>query len=225
MSLPPGVHDLPLTFDYGDTDLVIHPVAVETPRGVLLVDVGLPGAVDQIADRLAAVDRSLDDVWAVLLTHHDGDHAGGCRDLLERTDATVFAHVAETPFVDGDRDPLKGDGDRYPPVPVDVQVVGDTRFATDTGTLHVVETPGHAPGHVSLALPERDCLLAADALNADGDDPLSGPKPEFTPDMDTAIESVGALAALEYDTVHCYHGGTVAATPDDVDAIYHSLRD
>lgn len=52
-------------------------------------------------------------------------------------------------------------------------------------------------------------LLAGDALVADGDTALAGPKPEFTPDMDRALESVADLATLEIDGVVCYHGGYV----------------
>ncbi len=76
--------------------------------------------------------------------------------------------------------------------------------------MEILETPGHSPGHVSLYFPESALLLAGDALVADRDDEsLSGPKPEFTPDMDRALESVAELANLEIDHVVCYHGGYV----------------
>ncbi len=223
VSLPAGVHDLALTFDYGETSMTIHPLAVETPRGLVLVDVGLPGAAEAIGDALADIDRSLDDVWAVLLTHHDGDHAGGLRELLEDVEATVLAHRAEAPFVRGDREPLKGDGDRYPPAPVDVEVVDGVTLPTDAGPMTVVATPGHAPGHVSLHFPEAALLVAGDALVADGDEPLSGPKPAFTPDTDTAIDSVGRLADLSFDRVVCFHGGGAAVGTDYVADLYASL--
>lgn len=225
MDLPPGVHDLELRFDYGGTEMTIHPVAVETPRGIVLVDVGLPGAADRIERALAALDHALDDVWAVLLTHHDGDHAAGLRELLERVDATVLAHREEAPFVRGDRDPLKSAGERYDPAPVDVELVGGVTLPTVAGPMTVVETPGHAPGHVSLHFPDEELLIAGDALVADGEDPLSGPKPEFTPDLETAIDSVGVLVALSYDRVLCYHGGLARAGNETVSEIHASLGD
>jgi glyoxylase-like metal-dependent hydrolase (beta-lactamase superfamily II) len=221
MELPPGVHDLALTFDYGETAMTIHPAAVETHRGLVLIDVGLPGAVEKIEAALSETDH--DDVWAVLLTHHDGDHAAGLREVLERVDATVLAHREEAPFVRGGRDPLKGDGDRYPPAPVDVELVGGVTLPTDAGPMTVVETPGHAPGHVSLHFPDEGLLLAGDALVADGEEPLSGPKPEFTPDTETAIASVGRLAELAFDRVLCYHGGAAAVGADRVREIHASL--
>lgn len=225
MELPPGVHDLALSVDYGETSMTIHPVAVETHRGLVLIDVGLPGAVEKIEAALADTDHDLDDVWAVLLTHHDGDHAGGLRGLLERVEATVLAHREEAPFVRGDRDPLKGDGDRYPPAPVDVELVDGVTLPTVAGPMTVVETPGHAPGHVSLHFPEEGLLLAADALVADGEDPLSGPKPEFTPDVETAVDAVGRLAELSFDRVLCFHGGGAPVGSAYVREIHASLSD
>jgi len=225
MELPPGIHDLALSFDYGETSMTIHPVAVETHRGLVLVDVGLPGAAEKIEAALAETDHDLADVWTVLLTHHDGDHAGGLRGLLERVDATVLAHREEAPFVRGDRDPLKGDGDgdRYPPAPVDVELVGGVTLPTVAGPMTVVETPGHAPGHVSLHFPEEELLLTGDALVADDEEPLSGPKPQFTPDMETAVDSVGRLAELAFDRVLCYHGGGATVGSPYVREIHASL--
>lgn len=220
MALAEGVHALALEYEFEDRDLTIHPVAVETDRGVILVDVGLPGSTDRIADGLSAAGLSLSDVGKVLLTHHDGDHAGGLQGVVEETDAEVLAHWDEAPHVDGREDPIKGDpDDRYPPVDVDVEIVGGIRFATAAGPMVVVDTPGHSPGHVSLHFPDAELLVAGDALVSEGGE-LSGPKPEYTPEMGRATESVGALAHLTVERTHCYHGGTIEAGSDRITAIY-----
>ena len=205
----PGLHALPITVDYGGRELTITPALVETERGLVLIDAGSEGTVDSLRTHLRSLGYGLEDVWLVVLTHHDGDHAGGLADLLEHTDAVVAAHREEAPYVTGERDPIKGDGDRYPPVDVDLELAGGVRIPTLAGPMEVVETPGHTPGHISLYFPENGLLLAGDALVADLDDPLSGPKPRFTSDMDRALESVEKLAALEIDHVVCYHGGYV----------------
>lgn len=209
MNDDPHVHALTTSVSYGGADLSITPTAVETDRGLVLVDAGPPGGVDSLEMHLRDLGHALEDVWLVVLTHHDADHAGGLADLLERTDAVVATHRAEAPFVTGERDPIKGDGDRYPPVPVDVELTGGVRISTLAGPMTVVDTPGHTPGHVSLYLPDDALLLAGDALVADGDEPISGPKPEFTADLDRALESVETLSTLEIDHVVCYHGGYV----------------
>ncbi|ELY57925.1 MBL fold metallo-hydrolase [Natronococcus jeotgali] len=221
----PGVYALPITVDYGGRELTVTPSAVETDRGLVLIDVGPPGAVDGLRTHLRELGFDLEDVWCVVVTHHDGDHVGGLAELLERTDAVVATHPEEAPYVRGDRDPIKGDGDDYRPVGVDLELVGGARVPTVAGPMEIVEIPGHAPGHVSLQFSDHDLLLAGDALVADGDEPLSGPKPEFTPDMERAAESVGRLAALEVGQVVCFHGGYVEADDERIAEIHAALRE
>jgi glyoxylase-like metal-dependent hydrolase (beta-lactamase superfamily II) len=224
MSLPETVHTLTQTVERGDRTVTIHPVAVETPRGVLLVDVGYPGELDQVEAGLGAAGLTLDDVTAVLLTHQDGDHAGGLAALLDRTDATVYAHQNCAPYVDGREHPIKSPaGERYPPAPVDVQLVGGEQFRTDAGPMDVVFTPGHAPGHLSLHFPEERLLLAADALTAD-ESGLAGPSERFTPEMAQALDSAAGLAERDIDQILCFHGGLVAADGDRIATVVEAAR-
>lgn len=227
--LPDGVHTLALTYDRDGRTLTLNPTAVETDHGVVLVDVGVPGSVDLVRDALADAGLALADVSMVLLTHHDGDHAGSLAELETEADVVVLAHEDEAPYVDGREHPVKSDPDdeRYPPAPVDVELTGGETFRTDAGPMRVVETPGHSPGHVSLYFPESGFLVAGDALTNDneGTDSFGGPKPQFTPEMDLAVESVGTLAALDVETTHCFHGGTADAGTDSIAAIYDDLQE
>ncbi|WP_226006869.1 MBL fold metallo-hydrolase [Natrinema salinisoli] len=202
-----GVHTLPITVEYGDREITVTPTAVETDRGLALLDVGPQGAVGGLETHLRSLGYELTDVWLVILTHHDADHAGGLAALLERVDAIVATHRDESAYVSGEEDPIKGDGDRYPPAHVDIELADEIRFPTLAGPMEVVATPGHSPGHVSLYFPDGSLLVAGDALVADGAEPLAGPKPHFTPDMDRAVESLGTLAQLEIEHTVCYHGG------------------
>jgi glyoxylase-like metal-dependent hydrolase (beta-lactamase superfamily II) len=208
--LTDGVYAFPQTISRDGQEATFTPAAVETPRGLLLLDVGFPHALDQLEDHLMETGHGVDDVWAVLLTHHDGDHAAGLSKLLDRADPAVFAHPECAPHVDGRLDPIKGgeDEERYAPAPVDIEVPDETMFATDAGPLQVVHTPGHTPGHVSLYLPDEKLLFAADALTAPEGE-LAGPSEEFTIDMEGAIESVGRLADEDVERTLCYHGGLV----------------
>ncbi|MEF8853821.1 MAG: MBL fold metallo-hydrolase [Haloarculaceae archaeon] len=157
-----------------------------------------------------------------LRAHTDARNRRGGASVIEETDAVVFAHETCARYVDGREDPIKGEGDRYPPVPVDVELVDGERFRTEAGPMEVVFTPGHAPGHVSLYFPEKRLLVAADALTAD-EDGLQGPSERFTLDMAGAAESVERLAALDVESVHCYHGGTVAADSDRIAEVAESI--
>ncbi|SHH69684.1 MBL fold metallo-hydrolase [Halobaculum gomorrense] len=223
MELADGVYALELTMERDDGTAAFHPTAVETPKGLLLVDAGLPGQTDQLADALADHGLDLAGVWAVVLTHHDGDHAGGLAAVCERAaDPVVYAHEAAVPYVDGREFPVKSDpdGDRYEPVPVDVELRDGVTFRTDAGPMRAVFTPGHLAFH----LPESGVLLAADALRSDDGD-LVGPAEQFTPDMAEATRSVARLAAVdgEVETVHCYHGGTADAGTTEIAEVYESL--
>jgi glyoxylase-like metal-dependent hydrolase (beta-lactamase superfamily II) len=218
MEPPTGVHPLTQTVERETETLIVHPAAVETPPGLVLVDVGIAGEFDQIESELADAGLSMDAVRAVVLTHHDRDHAGALRTAVDRTGATVYAHERCAPHVDGREDTVKSpDGERYPPADVDVELVDGVRFRTEAGPMDVVFTPGHAPGHVSLHFPDSGFVLAGDALDG-RDGTLTLPKPAFTPDVERAAESARRLADLRVDGVLCYHGGPIDADSDDVRA-------
>jgi glyoxylase-like metal-dependent hydrolase (beta-lactamase superfamily II) len=209
MELTDGVHAFPQTIERDSGDQTFYPSAVETPKGLLLVDVGFPGLADQIETNLTEAGLEWSNVRAVVLTHQDGDHAGGLAAVLDHVDATVYAHQRCAPYVDGREHPLKSAGeDRYPPAPVDVELVDGVSFRTNAGPMNVVFTPGHTPGHISLHLPDAGLLLAGDATVAD-ETGLTGPNEQFTPDMDTALDSLERLADLDFDRTLCHHGGFV----------------
>jgi glyoxylase-like metal-dependent hydrolase (beta-lactamase superfamily II) len=209
-ALPDGLYHLPLDVVFDGRDVTIHPVGIETARGLLLVDTGFPGTLDALEDRLGAAGFELADVATVLVTHQDGDHAGNLAAVLDGGDPFVIAHEAAASIVDG-REPTRGSGDdRYPPARVDLELGGAATLATRAGPARIVPTPGHTPGHVSVYLPEHRILLAVDALTAD-EDGLGGPRPDVTVDLDEALASVERLAALDVERTLCYHGGLVAA--------------
>lgn len=224
MELARGVYSLAQTVDRGDRRVTIHPAAVETPTGTLLIDVGFPGAVDQFVTELESAGLALADVRAVVVTHQDGDHAGGLREIVDRTGAVVYAHGRCAPYVDGRKHPIKApEGERYPPVDVDVELVDGVHFRTAAGPMTVAFTPGHTPGHISLYFPEQQLLLAADALTA-ADGGLQGPSEQFTPEMDRALDSAARLAEHSIERILCYHGGVVDANSDRIREVVREKR-
>jgi len=224
MNVIDGVYTFPLTLEIDEPDIeadefTFHPSAVETDRGLLLVDAGYPGSVDQFDDHLDEAGFDWDDVWGVALTHQDADHAGGLADVVERADPVVFAHRECAPYVDGREHPIKIDDDaeRFPAVDVDVELVDGVRFDTLAGPMDVSHTPGHAPGHVSYHLPDERLLISGDALHSPEGE-LDGPRGPL--DEQRAIESIGELADLAVERTLSQHGGFVEHDPDAIERIH-----
>lgn len=215
MHLAPGVHDLALTFDRGEDEMTIHPAVVETPRGLILVDVGLD--LDVLREGFDAHDLDITDVHTVILTHQDGDHVAALSSLVDETDVTVAAHREATPYIDGRSELVKGNR-RYDPVGIDLELCEGVRFRTDAGPMEVLFTPGHAPGHICLYFPDHGALLAADAVTA-REGVLAGPPEDMTPDLEGALISVGRLAEYDIQRILCYHGGPISATQEDLERI------
>jgi glyoxylase-like metal-dependent hydrolase (beta-lactamase superfamily II) len=218
-AIAPGVYALPLAFEPGEDAPLMYPAAVETDRGLVLVDTGFADHLDAVESHLAEAGFGLDDVALVVVTHQDADHAGGLAALADRTDVTTLAHADEAPYIARERPLLK---DReYPPARVDVELVDGVAFRTAAGEMRVVATPGHSPGHVSLYLPGERLLLAADAITAE--EAFDGPNEAATPDMDAATDSVGRLAELAVERTLCFHGGLVEHDRDQLGRIHADL--
>lgn len=100
----------------------------------------------------------------------------------------VLAHIDEAPYIAGDRDLIKGSLGSYLPVSVDIEVVDDVKLRTAAGTVWIVATPGHTPGHISIYVPNQEVLLAADAITAEGE--FDGPNEGATVDMVEATDSI-----------------------------------
>jgi len=74
--------------------------------------------------------------------------------------------------------------------------------------LHVVETVGHTPGHISLYAPAFNLLFPGDSMVSD-DKGLYGSRPANTWDEAKANESVRKQAALGASIVCPGHGPVV----------------
>ncbi len=221
MKIIEGVYGLPQTLELGeDHKEKIYPAAIEDDDGVILVDAGLPGNLDKIRENLEEHGFSLSDVEKLVLTHQDFDHCGCTAELIEETNATVFAHENDAPAIDGREDPIKGD-ERYPAVDVDVELTGGETIHADGREVKVIHTPGHTPGHISLLV--EDLLISADILNVE-EDGFSGPRDRFTPDMEEAVEGLNKLSFKDFGKVHCFHGGTVDKNSSDVKKIFEQLE-
>ena len=206
--------ELPFTFG-GIPGHLFIPVVLHEDAGVTLVDTGVPGSLEAIERELGSVGRSIRDVRAVVLTHHDLDHIGSLADVVQASGARVYADRREVPFIDGNRPPQKhlAPDPRFgPAAPARVdEVLQPGQVLPVAGGLRAVPTPGHTFGHTSFLLERSGVLLPGDSLALDGG-VLHGPPPHVTPDLREAHRSVRVMSKLPVRAVLCYHGGLLTTT-------------
>lgn len=156
-----------------------------------IVDTGVSGSEGAIEEVLAELGSEWADVSTIIVTHAHPDHAGSLLAITEASPAaTVHAGAEDIPAMQST-------------TPVTAAEDGST-----VNGLTVIKTPGHTPGHIVIFDPVAGWLLAGDALSGTGGG-VAGPNPEFTPDMDTALESVRKLAGMNFDVAVFGHGEPV----------------
>lgn len=178
---------------------------------VTIVDTGVPGSADAILAAVEQAGRSVGEVRDIVITHADGDHVGSLAELVERTNATVWAGAHEADVIEGRAAGRGGDVKRSGSV--------DRRFEPGEtlplhGGIETVTTHGHTAGHVSLFLPRERILIAGDALN-NRDGQFTGSAPQHTADADQARAAVHALAALRPDSIVFGHGPSIIGDAAD----------
>ncbi|MFN8492783.1 MAG: MBL fold metallo-hydrolase [Caldilineaceae bacterium] len=218
MKLNDDLYVLPLPSPMGNPLNVS--LIVDALHGPTLVDTGLPRQRDAINTALAEADLPMTALKRIILTHQDVDHVGSLHDLVDASGARVLASPTETPYIDGadtprflrpemlaQRPQLHAVAAIFQYTPVNEQLADGMRLDL-AGGVRVIATPGHTPGHISLYLERTKTLITGDALTADAGH-LQGPNQSATPDWAQAVQSVQKLAALDVQTIVCYHGGVV----------------
>ncbi len=192
---------------------------VREDDGFTLVDTGMSGSAPDI---LAAAEAHGAPIVRIALTHAHVDHVGSL-DALKAAlpEAEVAITARDARFMAGD---MSLDADEpqaklrggYPPCqtqPTRLLEPGDR-----IGSLEVVASPGHTPGHAAFFDARDKTLLAGDAFQTLGGIAVSGvlrwlfPLPAMaTWHKPTALESAKALRALNPARLAVGHGKVLEA--------------
>src|SRR5215210_4052706 len=221
MKVANGVYVLPIPRSPQEPESFLNlTLIVDEENGNTLVDAGLPDQAEAIGTALVEAGIGVRDLRRIIFTHQDLDHVGSGAALVRQSGATVLAHPADVPYIDGSLRLLKPSPEmlerrpqmrevleRLEPVGVDEHLEDGARLDL-AGGIRVIFTPGHTPGHLSLYLERSKVLIAGDALTAEGGS-LNGPNPSATLDVPETARSVRRLAELDVQTIVCYHGGVV----------------
>ncbi|MFN8499360.1 MAG: MBL fold metallo-hydrolase [Anaerolineae bacterium] len=228
MQIAAGVHQYSLPG--------VNAYLIETSGGLILVDTGTPMDAKRLESRLRADGFDPAHIKFIFLTHGDADHMGLAAHFKRLSQATVVAHRAEIPLIEGRAKRETGPSPiawligpafallsktpmlKVTPVTVDRTVVEGDLLPDGW---RVIALPGHTPGQAGLYNPEKKVVLAGDALANQGGK-LSPPPAMLTPDMDAARASIRKLAGYDFETLGVGHG---AAITQDADAAVSRLAD
>lgn len=101
----------------------------------------------------------------ILLTHSHFDHVGGLAELKEETGATIYIHPdAVTMLENASRSAAVWQLHLPQPPPADEMLSEGQVIEVGNLRLHVLYTPGHAPGHVCFYLPDHQVIFDGDVL-------------------------------------------------------------
>jgi glyoxylase-like metal-dependent hydrolase (beta-lactamase superfamily II) len=214
---------------------------VEDSGGLTIVDAGVPRSWDSLEDALKRLGRDSSDVAAVVLTHAHFDHVGFAERARTHLDVPVYVHENDVPLT---RHPLQYGHERsrayyFLTQPRAMPIVAAltkarawwpdslksvTRYRDGSlpvpGSPRVIPTPGHTLGHCALHLPDRDVVIAGDAIvTLDPYTAKTGPRivaRAATADSERALATLDALAETGARTVlvghgETWHGGAEAA--------------
>jgi len=186
--------------------------------GLTLVD----STVSSPADDLTAMVKQLGkELRRVALTHAHGDHVGGVFGVRQRfPDVEVSIAQRDAPLLAGDKTLLATEPQTEVKgyfVKVDWKPDRLLRPGDRVGSLEVVTSPGHTPGHVAFLDVRDRSLIAGDAFQTRGGIAVSGdlrllfPFPAMaTWNKQTALASAVALRALGPTLLAVGHGAAVS---------------
>jgi glyoxylase-like metal-dependent hydrolase (beta-lactamase superfamily II) len=202
---------------------------------ITVVDCGFPRYFEQLPAALSQLDRSLDAVAAVVLTHYHGDHVGCAERIRTEAGAPVLAPAGDAAGARSGKVPaprglvaslwrprmmrymahaVRNGGAKQIAVG-EVQTYTDGDVLEIPGALRAVHTPGHTGGHCSLLAEDAGVLFAGDALTtapflAGGTVPRVHP---FNEDAERAWEALSRLEVLSASIVVMGHGRPFEGSP------------
>lgn len=171
VAIAPGVFRIPTVGSWAVNSFAL----LDDDGSVTLVDTGLERAPARIVAGLAALGRHPADVQRIVLTHAHPDHAGGAKELVNRTGAPLAVHAADAGFVEAGTSPpndtsftagrifARLQSGTFPAARVG-EKLADGQVLDVAGGLRVVATPGHSPGHISLLHEPTRTLITGDAI-------------------------------------------------------------
>ena len=195
-----------------------------------LVDTGLPRYWPQLHALLTSLDADVDQIAAVIITHHHPDHRGNIGRASRAVAKPPLAHRADASFLKGEeRLRVRGlyrflwrpwylgyflhllkNGVASADFASELTHIGDGDELDVPGHSRVIHVPGHTPGSCALYLNDKSVLISGDALvTLDTSTGFRGPsiiRGPVTHDADLAVRSLARLEETSAGIVLPGHG-------------------
>jgi len=182
----------------------------------VLIDTGIAGQGDAIADALVDWGLDREALTHVLLTHWHADHVGSAAEVSNWPNAQIWAHRLDAPIIRGHSygtfpsltpteqqfyAQIAGSVPSAAPAHVDREL-GDDEHLEGLGA-RVIYTPGHTDGSIAFLFEEASVLFTGDVATEQQGQVVLGP---FDNDRPTARQSFRKFADIEVDIVCFGHG-------------------
>jgi len=199
----------------------VNAYLVREDDGFTLVDTTLGGGAD---DLIAAAQAAGGQIKRIALTHGHGDHIGSVEGLKQKLGPDVQVLLGEL-----DARILAGENvveGKLPGSWPKVQWAPDVRLAPGdrVGSLEVVASPGHSPGHMAFLDTRDRTLIAGDVFTSYGQVAVTNSfywrfpfATMATWDKSKDVESARALRALDPVLLVVGHGPATAAPGEAMD--------
>lgn len=135
----------------------------EQSREAVVIDPG-----DEIQRILAVLAKHQLKVKAIIITHAHIDHIGGAQKLKAATGAPVYMNANDQPLSEHLDTQAAWLGMATPErTKIDVDAREGEKVVLGAAEFHVLHTPGHTQGSISLWIPAENKLIAGDTLFRD----------------------------------------------------------
>ncbi len=195
---------------------------VREDDGLTLIDTGIVGSAGAI---LGAAEALGAPIVRITLTHGHQDHAGSLDALAEKlAGVEILLPERDARFMRGDKSLDAGERPKQPPSMQRckcAEAAKTFRAGARIGSLEVIATPGHTPGHVTFRDTRDSTLIAGDVfasvggLRTSSRPRLPFPLPAIaTWDSTIELESARALCSLGGSRLALGHG-PIVESPDE----------
>jgi glyoxylase-like metal-dependent hydrolase (beta-lactamase superfamily II) len=200
---------------------------VEDKDDLTLIDPAFISQLPILENYLLDIGYDIKNVKRIILTHVHVDHSQAANEVKRKSGAKIYSHWIEARYL-GHNPPYMGPPTtqesfekleklgvsmeelkkeygsiEVEPINVDEQVSDGDMI----GSLKVIHTPGHTPGHISLYYEKDRLLLGSDSIykHVFGAEGMYISAPQVSIDPITAIVSAQRLSKVNFDKLLMAH--------------------